>query len=188
MDFVATHPNAYIRYYASDMVLHIDSDAAYLVAPKAKSRVAGYFYLSDHPNITSPPQLNGAILVECKTLRHIVSSAAEAEVAGIFHNAGMALSIRHFLRALGHQQPPTPIKTDNSTATGFVYDNIRQKRTKTWDMRYYWLRDKLTQKQFDIYWDKGINNHADYWTKHHPAVHHRTIRNKYIKDREDKKL
>ena len=92
------------------MVLHVDSDAAYLVAPKAKSRVAGYFHLSSHPNISKHPQLNGAIHVECKTLQHVVSSAAEAEVAGIFHNAGMALPIRHILTCLGHPQPLTQIK------------------------------------------------------------------------------
>lgn len=43
LDYAATHPIATIRYYASDMVLWIDSDATYLVAPKARSRVGGYF-------------------------------------------------------------------------------------------------------------------------------------------------
>ena len=42
MDYAATYPDVYIRYYASDMVLHVDSDAAYLVTPKAKSRIAGF--------------------------------------------------------------------------------------------------------------------------------------------------
>ena len=51
MDYLHTHPDAYIRYHASDMFLYVDSDAAYLVAPKARSRIAGYFYMSDHPNI-----------------------------------------------------------------------------------------------------------------------------------------
>ena len=36
MDYAATYPDISIRYYASDMILHVDSDAAYLVAPKAK--------------------------------------------------------------------------------------------------------------------------------------------------------
>ena len=67
MDYAATHPNVYIRYHASDMVLHVDSDTACLVAPKARSRISGYFYLSDHPSKTPHPKLNGAILVECKT-------------------------------------------------------------------------------------------------------------------------
>ena len=183
MDYLHTHPNAFVRYHASDMVLHVDSDAAYLVLPKARSRIAGYYYLSSHPNIKKHPKLNGAILVECKTLRHVVSSAAEAEVAGIYHNATKAIVIRRVLIALGHPQPPTPIKTDNSTATGFVYDNIHQKRSKSWDMQYYWLRDKMNQRLFNLYWDKGSNNHADYSTKHHPTSYHRATRNIYVHDK-----
>ena len=64
MDYVYTYQHSYIRFHASDMILNIDSDAAYLVAPKAKSRVAGYYYLSFLPHITKKPRLNGAILVE----------------------------------------------------------------------------------------------------------------------------
>ena len=48
MDYLYTHPNAKIRYHTSNMQLYIDSDAAYLVAPKANIWIAGYFYLSDH--------------------------------------------------------------------------------------------------------------------------------------------
>ena len=46
IDYGHTYPNAYIRFYASVMILNIDSDAAYLVASKTRSRVAGYYYLS----------------------------------------------------------------------------------------------------------------------------------------------
>ena len=55
MDYVHTYPNAYIRFYSSDMILHVDIDAAYLVAPKASNRIAVYFHLLDHPNITKHP-------------------------------------------------------------------------------------------------------------------------------------
>ena len=62
------------------MILNIDSDAAYLIAPKLHSRVAGYDHLTeDHKQ---HPKLNGAIHVQCKTLRHVVSLAAEDEVEG----------------------------------------------------------------------------------------------------------
>ena len=148
------YPNAFIQNYASDVVLHVDSKAAYLVAPKAHSRVSEYFHLSDHPNITKYPKLNGAILVECKILRHVVSSSAEEEVAGIFHNVGMVIPICHILQSLNHPPPPTPLKTDNSTAAGFAYNNIHQKRSKLWDMRYHWLHNKQTQQQFNIFWEK----------------------------------
>ena len=71
----------------------------------------------------------------------------ESEVAGIFHNAQIIISLRRILKALNHPQPPTPLKTDNSIANGFVHKNIQQKRSKSWDMRFYWLRDKILQKK-----------------------------------------
>ena len=93
MDYVSTYPNAYIRFHASSMILHVDSDAAYLVLPKAKSRIAGYYYLTDHPSSTLPPPRNGPLLVECKTLKHVVTSAAEAEISALYHNAKTAIPI-----------------------------------------------------------------------------------------------
>ena len=105
------------------MILHIDSDAAYLVKPKACSRVAVYSYL-DHTTPRRLPNLNGAILIECKTLRHVVASAAETETGGIFHNSQMGIPIRYILTALRHPQPPTPLNTDNSTTNGFIHNNI----------------------------------------------------------------
>ena len=98
----------------------MDSVAAYLVAQKEKSWVAGYFHLSTHLNISKYQQLNGAIHAEYKTSRQVVSSTAEVEVVDTFHDTGMPLPIQHILTCLNHPQPPTPIKTDNSTAAGFV--------------------------------------------------------------------
>jgi hypothetical protein len=71
LDYAATYPTAIIRYHASNMALHIDSDAAYLVLPNACSRYAGHYFLSDYP--TPPPakptpKPNGAILKICKTI------------------------------------------------------------------------------------------------------------------------
>ena len=184
MDYAHTYPNIYLRYYASDMQLHVDTDAAYLVLPKARSRIAGYFRLLS--NDTTKYDHNGAILIECKTLRNVVTSAAEAETHGVFHNAKQTLPIRHILTELGHPQlKPTPIKTDNSTAQGYVNKNMQMKRSKTWDMHLHWLRDKEKQKYFSVYWDKGSNNYSDYFTKHLPAIHHCYIRNTqmYIRDK-----
>ena len=83
MDYLYAHPNTKLRYHKSEMQLHIDSDAAYLVVPTAKSRVAGYFHLS---NKSSQPTLNAHVHVECALLKHVVPSAVEAETGGIFHN------------------------------------------------------------------------------------------------------
>ena len=183
LDYAATYPSAYIRYHASDMTLHVDSDATYLVTPQSKSRIARFYHLASSPSKHYPPPLNRGLLVECKTLHHIVASAAEAEMTGVFYNAQITILARRILHALNHVQPPTPLKTDNSTANGFIHNNIRQKRSKSWDMRYYWLRDKMVQTQFNFFERKDIYNNINYFTKHHPTKHHRTIRPRYVRDK-----
>jgi hypothetical protein len=125
---------------------------------------------------------NGAILIKCKTIRTVVSSAAEAETHGVFHNAKIGVNIRHILNEMGHSQPPTPIMTDNSTTAGFSNKNIQLKKSKYWDMNLHWLRDRERTQQFNIKWEKGSKNKADYHTKYHPTVHHRQNRGKYIRD------
>jgi hypothetical protein len=45
LDYLATHPDATILFYASDMILHIHIDASYLSVSKARSRLGGLFYL-----------------------------------------------------------------------------------------------------------------------------------------------
>jgi hypothetical protein len=37
LDYMWTHPDAVIRYHASDMILNAHSDASYLSAPKVRS-------------------------------------------------------------------------------------------------------------------------------------------------------
>ena len=178
LDYVATYPNAKIRFYASDMILHVDSDAAYLVQPNARSRYAGYYYLGSPASTNN--MLNGAVLVICRTIRNVVASAAEAETGGLFGNGQEIIPLRRGLNALDHPQPPTPVKTDNTTSDSFVHSNIRQRRSKTWDMRWNWLRDKKTHHDLKYYWAPGKENFADYHTKHFPPSYHRKIRPTYI--------
>ena len=102
LDYVATHPEAIIRYHASDMILNVNSDAVYLVLPRAQSRMAGHFFLSSNVTPTTVVPSNGPILTECCTICHVVSSAAEAETTALFHNAQTARPIRHILNGLGH--------------------------------------------------------------------------------------
>jgi hypothetical protein len=49
LDYLATHPDATIRYHASDMVLHIHSDTSYLSVSNARSRLGGLFFLGNKP-------------------------------------------------------------------------------------------------------------------------------------------
>ena len=183
LDYLHTHPDSVIRYYASDMILCIVSDAAYLVLPKARSRCAALFTLTNLPTTNPPnPTPNGPLHVLCKTMRGVPSSAAEAETGGIFNAAQEAIPLLTTLKELGHTQPitGTPIETDNSTAHNILTASVRMKRSKSFDMRYHWVKDRIAQKQFFLYWAKGKWNRADYFTKHHPPSHHKLMRYSYL--------
>lgn len=180
LNYCATYPNATVRFHASDMVLHLHSDASYLSEPQARSRAAGYHYLGDDDAPNANARLNGAVLVVSKIMTEVLSSAAEAEVGATFYNGKEACTIRTALIEMGHPQPATTIVTDNSTAEGLANDTITQRRSKAIDMRFYWIRDRTRQGQFRIHWKPGADNHADYFTKHHSPAHHRSIRNRYL--------
>ena len=109
-----------------------------------------------------------------------MSSAAEAELAALYIVAKECVYIRLILEEMGHRQPATPLQTDNATAEGVINRKIQPKRTKAMDMRFHWLRDRETLLQFRIYWRSGTLNLADYFTKHHPASHHRSVRGKFL--------
>jgi hypothetical protein len=47
-------------------------------------------------------------------------------------------------------------------------------------MRFYWIRDRVRQKQFHVYWCKAEFNRADYFKKHHTTKHHQNMRHKYL--------
>jgi hypothetical protein len=185
LNYLATHPDATIRYHASDMILSVCSDAAYLVLPNARSRAAGLFFLSDRHSTTSnppSPKLNGPIHVLCKTLRTVAASASEAETGALFLNAQEAVPMITALQEMGHPQPVggTPLETDNATAHGILHAQVRMRKSKAFDMRYHWLKDRIAQKQFNLYWKKGATNAADYFSKHHPPAHHRRERSQYL--------
>jgi hypothetical protein len=74
----------------------------------------------------------------------------------------------------------TKMITGNNTAEGIIKGTIKQKRSKSIDMRFYWLKDRQEQGQFDICWEPGKTNLADYTTKHHPSSHHKRVRPIYL--------
>jgi hypothetical protein len=109
-----------------------------------------------------------------------MSLAAEAEIGAVFINAKEGAVLRTTLEELGHPQPPKPLKTDNTTATGYSNGTIKQKSTKAMDMHFYWIKDRVKQGQFKVYWGPGYRNLADYFTKHHSPAHHKIMRKIHI--------
>ena len=72
--------------------------------------------------------------------------------------------LRLALRELGHCQPPTPVHCDNSTAAGIANNTVKKQQSRSMEMRYFWVTDKVLNKEFDAQWHTGKENLADYFT------------------------
>ena len=66
-----------------------------------------------------------------------------------------------------HPQPATPVHRDKKTATGIVNDTVKKHRSRSMEMRYFWVTDQVHRKILDIIWQPGAENLADYFSKHH---------------------
>jgi hypothetical protein len=90
LDYATMQDEEVITYRASDMKLAIHSDAScsYLGEPKAWSRAGGHYFCSE--DVTDPAD-NGAVLTVATIIKQVMSSAAEAELGGLFINAKKAV-------------------------------------------------------------------------------------------------
>ena len=181
LDYLATHPNAAIRYHASDMVLAFDTDPSYLSEVGGKSRAAAYYYMTREGNREFN---NGAVDVLSTIIKHVMSSASEAESGALYYGCKRAMPYRTTLEEMGHPQTkPTPVTTDNNTAHGLAIGTMSSKASKPNDMRFQWLKCRAAQRLFRFLWAKGLSNRADYPSKHHQASHHQRVRPSYVVDR-----
>jgi hypothetical protein len=151
LDYCATHSEASIRYCASEMALQIHSDPSYLSVTKGRSRAGGHIYLGTKSNATKLMLNNGAILNISGIIKHVMLLAAEAERAGLFINAKEGKVLCNTLDEMGYPQKATPIQTDNSTASGIANDMINQQRSRSIDMRFYWVRNRAKQGHFKVF-------------------------------------
>jgi hypothetical protein len=98
----------------------------------------------------------------------------------LFVNAKEGTVTRTTLSVMGHNQDATDLTIYNNTADGIINNTVQQKRSKAMDMRFYWIKDILEQKQFDIGWAPGNTTLGDYFTKHHSPAHHKRMRPYYL--------
>ncbi len=68
LDYLATHPNATVKFRASDMIMNIHSDTSYLSERNACSRACGHFFMGSLPTDEKPIKLNGTFHTLCSIL------------------------------------------------------------------------------------------------------------------------
>ena len=155
---------------------------------KARSLSAAYFYSSTYDGALLPPnheskllaRPNGAVHVLSTVMRQVLSSATEEEVGATFYGCQDTVPLRNTLANLGHVQGATLIMTDNECCEGILDNTAKQIRSKAMDMRFYWVKCRITQGQFKLLWRSGQENLADYFTKLHAKVNHKITRPLYV--------
>ena len=58
---------------------------------------------------------------------------------------------------------------------GLANDTVKVKRSKSIDMRFHWIRDRIRQGHFTVSWVAGAANLADFFTKALPVKRHQEL-------------
>ncbi len=145
LGYLATYPDVTIRFWASDMILNVHSNASYLSECEACSRACGHFFMGWSPNDGNTIWLNGAFFTLCAILHFVVSSATKVELGALFLNCKESMIFCLTLEELGHPQPKTHVNCNNTTAVGITNNTVKWQRSHSIEMRYFWVCDEVAQ-------------------------------------------
>ena len=109
--------------------------------------------------------INGPVAYASKMIDCVVASVAEAELGSAFMSAQRAVQHRNTLADFGYPQPPALLRIDNTVTLGLADSKLNRKRSKSMDMRYFWLTDRVRQGHFRVEHIAGKHNIADHFTK-----------------------
>jgi hypothetical protein len=140
LDYLATHPDAKVHFWASNMVMNIHSDASYLTEPKVHSCTCGNFFMGSLSQDRKLIKLNGAFHTLCSILQFVVASTMDAELGVLFLNCQEGMMFLLTREDLGHPQPKILVHGDNATTVGIAKNTIKQQRSRAMKMRLFWGR------------------------------------------------
>ena len=109
-----------------------------------------------------------------------MASASKAQFRGLFDNGQAYVPLRIKLHKLSFIQPELQSKqiTRRPKVSSPIW--LDKKISKAMEMWVFWMKDRVKQKVFFVYWKPGIQNRGDYFTKNHPTHHHREICDSYL--------
>lgn len=173
-NYMARHPDAYIEYKATDMILRAHYDSSLKSNARHKAGIIIY-----HSDKDAPPEHMGNIIdVTSKLPQNCVASIAEGEYCVQFMAGQQAYYHKLVLEAMNYPQPPTQFYGDNTTAVGMANDSVKIKRAKAVEKAFHWFRDKIRLGEFTSSHIPSNLNVADYMTKPlSPANHKRAVIN-----------
>ena len=113
-------------------------DAAYGVHSDGKSHMGSYVVIGDV----------GA--VHCKSSKQsiVTKSSTEAELIALSDSANQGIFIRNFLLGQGYKVPPVTVYQDNTSCMALIErGRSGAERTRHISIRYFWLRERVENKE-----------------------------------------
>ncbi len=105
-----------------------------------------------------------------KLPQHLQYCVGDTDLSGQ-NWSDMFVLCRHVATCRQHFQLRLPFKQTTQQLAGSSTTTSNHDAPKPWTC-FHWLCCRDSQGQFRYYWGPGINNRADYRTKHHCAAHH----------------
>jgi hypothetical protein len=136
LNYLATCPDKGTTYHASDMILCAHANAGFHNESKGRSQASTHIFISKNNPF---PKHNGLVLLISQIMKFVMSSAAKAKLGALYTTAKEMVPLHQTLIKMGWPQPRTPIQMDNSTAIGVTNLTIVPHKTKSIDLRLWWL-------------------------------------------------
>jgi hypothetical protein len=86
--------------------------------------------------------------------------AVEAVLGALYVNCQKGIVYCKILSDMGHPQPKTLVYCNNATAVGIANNTVKQQRSCSMEMRFFWVSDKCTQDIYTLSWHPGQENLA----------------------------
>ena len=83
--------------------------------------------------------------------------------------------IRLTLKELGHPQLTTPMHCYNATAVDIENGSVKGQRSRSMEVRYFYIYDQVKNREFDVIWNPGNENMGYYASNNHDATHHQNV-------------
>jgi hypothetical protein len=144
------------------MVLNIHSDASFLLETNTCSHACGHFFMAWKPKDGEPIHLNGAFCVTSTIMQFVVASASEVELGASYHNCQTGIIFQLTLAEMGHPQPKTLMHCNNTTAISITNNSIKRQHSRSMEMQFFWVGDKIAQNLYGLSWHPRKENLADY--------------------------
>ena len=82
LEYISTHPNGTIQNCEGDMILALKTDAYHFYEHGGKSWAAAYMFLTKK---NQPEFHNSALLIFSGKIKHVMSSASEANIGSLYY-------------------------------------------------------------------------------------------------------